>query len=397
MNQQLRPVVVKNRSFGEISGTTIFVTSDLQERLLGDGFRGVTFERLETGRAFRGFKHLIEQVTLSKGWLVLTLEEARRDGDFYHVNLEEYMKTSRGQFHQMYRDVGVTVSSTYLGEHFPSEFDVADRQSLRNLVNQAQRNPDEFLDALAQSPRNHSALVNGILSVLGLISDKQRLSKELSEGLDQLRAASNLDRYKRVLDQLERRLKSRSGYPESSGNDSWQEWIYRNSWLFGPMYLEPLPWQPVGPRSRPDFIFPTLDGFFDILEIKKPDHEVLRMAGGHYTWSRTTSHAIGQAVAYIAAAEMGRLSLERDVIDRHGRQLDRRNTVVRPRAFVLIGRDANWEEGKRESFRNLNSVLHDVEVLTYDELLRRGRKMIDLYSHGPDNATGYGGKTIRLA
>lgn len=383
MNQQLRPIVVTNRSFGEMSGTTIFVTSDLQDRLQGEGFRGVTFDRLENGRAFRGFKHLMEMVTRSEGCLVLTLGETRREEDLYYVNLERYMRSSREPFNAMYREVGMTVASAFLGENFPSEFAAEGTRTLQTQVIQAQRNLDTLLDALGQKPQNHPALVNGIVSVLDLISDRQRLSKELSEGLDQLRAASNLDRYRRVLDQLERRLKSRRGYPESSGDDSWQAWIYRNSWLFGPMYLEPLPWQPVGLRSRPDFIFPTLDGFFDILEIKKPDHEVLRIEGGHYTWTGTTNHAIGQAVAYIASAEMGRLALERDISDRHGSQLKRRNSVVRPRAFVLIGRDVNWEEGKRESFRNLNAALHGVEVLTYDELLRRGRKMVGLYSQTP--------------
>ena len=387
MSRQLRPIVVSNRSFGMTSGATIFVTSELQEHLHGEGFRGVTLQKLEIGRAFRGFKHLIEMISGVDGWLVLTLGETRKDGDFYHVNLEEYMKGSRGGFHAMYRDVGVTVSSTFLGEHFPSEFDVQDRQALMNQVSQAQRNLDALLDALAQSPRNHPALVSGIVSVLSSISGKRRLPKELSEGLEQLRAAANLDSYKRVLDQLERRLASRRGYPEASGADSWQKWIHRNSWLFGPMYLEPIAWQPVGFRSKPDFIFPTLDGFYDVLEIKKPNHEVLRRVGGHYVWSGATNQAIGQVVAYIKAAEKFRYQLEEDMHEARSEESDRRRTVVRPRGFILIGRDANWDERGRVDFRNLNSALHGVEVLTYDELLRRGRKVVDLYSEVPDHTS----------
>lgn len=56
MSRELRPVVVTNSSFGKASGTTIFVAPDLQEHLVGEGFEGVTFDRLETGQAFRGFK-----------------------------------------------------------------------------------------------------------------------------------------------------------------------------------------------------------------------------------------------------------------------------------------------------------------------------------------------------
>lgn len=172
-------------------------------------------------------------------------------------------------------------------------------------------------------------------------------------------------------------------YPEAKGHDSWQKWIHRNRWLFGTTYLEPLQWQSVGLLSKPDFLFPTLDGYLDILEIKLPDDEVIRWAGNKYVWSGTANHAIGQAVAYVASAEMNRLALEMDINDSLDEQIDRRVRVVRPRAFVLIGRDVNWEERKCESFRNLNNALYSVEVVTYDELFRRGRRMVDLYSRAP--------------
>ena len=390
MNQQLHPIVVDNPAFGKSNGATIYASDELRARLQGEGFKGVTLDKLSAGRAFRGFKHLIEMVTGEDGRLVLTFEDTQKNGDFYYVNLEEYMKISDTRFYDMYRDVGLTVSSTFLGEHFPSDFDVQDRQELRNQVNQAQQNLKPLLESLAQKPGNHPALVNGILSVLRAVSGKRRLPRELTETLERLQTTSNLVGYTRVVDQLEARLKSRRGYAEAGGDDSWQKWIYRNSWLFGPMYLEPIQWQSVGFRSKPDFLFPTLDGFLDILEIKLPTADVIREVGRHHAWSDATNRAIGQVVAYIEDADMNRPALERDINDNYTGQLGLRVTASRPRAFILIGRDTHWRERQREAYRTLNYSLHGVEIVTYDELLRRGRKIIELYSQAPSLMTADG-------
>ena len=54
-------------------------------------------------------------------------------------------------------------------------------------------------------------------------------------------------------------------------------------------------------------------------------------------------------------------------------------TALKPRGFVLIGAEESWTNQIREGFRLLNSTMIDIEVITYDELLRRGQRIIDLY------------------
>jgi hypothetical protein len=54
----------------------------------------------------------------------------------------------------------------------------------------------------------------------------------------------------------------------------------------------------IGFRSILDYLFPTPEGFIDILEIKKPTHEVIkedRSPPGAFCWSAEANEAIGQA------------------------------------------------------------------------------------------------------
>lgn len=70
-------------------------------------------------KRFVASKHLIEKVTSANGSLVLTFGETRKEGSFYFVNLEDHLRRSQSRFYVMYREVGLSVSSNYLGEQSP--------------------------------------------------------------------------------------------------------------------------------------------------------------------------------------------------------------------------------------------------------------------------------------
>ena len=145
------------------------------------------------------------------------------------------------------------------------------------------------------------------------------------------------------------------------------------------MYLKPLGRKRVGLSSVPDFLFPTTEGFLDVLEIKLPTKPAIVPDSRRYAWSRDTNLAI--AVSHsIQEMESNQANLERTINRIYGEHLDHRVTILRPRAFILIGTEERWNDQAWETHRHLNSSLQRIEVLTYDELLRRGRKTIDLYT-----------------
>ncbi|MGA2241021.1 MAG: Shedu anti-phage system protein SduA domain-containing protein [Verrucomicrobiota bacterium] len=128
---------------------------------------------------------------------------------------------------------------------------------------------------------------------------------------DSLSAAQLNIHRKKIVDELKQRLTTGT-FSETSGDDSWQKWIYKHNWLFGINYQEPIQKVKINIAGvMPDYIFPTLDGFADILEIKLPSVEVVEKDSSHpgsWVWSNQSNYAIGQVVNYLC--EIGRLRLE---------------------------------------------------------------------------------------
>lgn len=189
---------------------------------------------------------------------------------------------------------------------------------------------------------------------------------------------------KRALAELEERLKGT--YPETNGDDSWQSWIYREKWLFGVNYTNTIQKARVNfAGSMPDYLFLTADNFVDVLEIKLPEKEAILDDSSHsgsYRWSGETNEAIGQVVSYVDSIERNQDALEKEIL----RVYKIRVSCVKPRGFILIGKKTGWDEFKRAGLRRLNAALHGVEVLTYTDLLQRGKEIAEMYRHEAEEA-----------
>lgn len=173
---------------------------------------------------------------------------------------------------------------------------------------------------------------------------------------------------------LKERLKEE--YPETSGPNSWQSWILDNHWLFGVNYQEPIEKQKINLDGiMPDYLFPRIDGFVDLLEIKLPSHPVITKDSSHtgsYRWTSETTKAIGQVVNYLSEIDRLRFEIEAKIQQRQ----DRTVSMLKPQAYILIGNSADWDTEKRDGLRKLNDTLHGIEVLTYQELIFRGEAFL---------------------
>ena len=180
---------------------------------------------------------------------------------------------------------------------------------------------------------------------------------------------------KLVVDELQNRLSKT--FHETVGDDSWQKWIYQNSWLFGVKYKSPLEKVKINITGvMPDYLFPTIDGFIDVLEIKLPDSQVIIQDSGHpgsWYWSSDAIKAIGQVVNYLHAIEINSLQIERHL----EREYNLKVSTLKPRGHILIGNSADWNDNKKEGLRKLNYHLHNIEVITYQQLLDRGNSFIN--------------------
>lgn len=179
-----------------------------------------------------------------------------------------------------------------------------------------------------------------------------------------------------IVQELSERLET-GGFSETSGDTSWQKWIYTNNWLFGINYKKPIEKTKINITGiMPDYLFPTLDGFVDVLEIKLPDDEVIvkdQSHSGSWKWTSETNTAIGQVVNYLGEIDRLRLEIERNVKIRYGYDV----SLLKPRAYILIGDSSDWGIEKKEGLRKMNHALHGIEVLTYKDLLDRGEQVVN--------------------
>jgi hypothetical protein len=180
---------------------------------------------------------------------------------------------------------------------------------------------------------------------------------------------------KNIISKFEKRL-SDGNYFETIGGDSWQTWIYNNNWLFGVNYDQPIEKTKINLTGvMPDFLFPTIDGFVDVLEIKLPKDEVIVEDSSHagsWMFSKEANKAIGQVVNYLCEIDRQRYEIERLILQKYNRSI----SLLKPRAYILIGDSVHWHDLKKEGLRKLNHSLHGIEILTYYDLLERGKSFI---------------------
>lgn len=373
-------VKISGRNFKSFANPVVYLEADLKTEFEKKGKDGQTrLQKLENGMAIRGFKHLYEMTVVSKkcSRLVLTSKATKMDGTDLHLNVDEYSKFGTTKFMGLYRDTGISVAGGYLQTTLPAEFPPTKGGLTDAEAKKASANVDEVIDRSAKNAKGIGVIAKATSRALREAKKEGLELKKEVASLQDLLKASKLQVYERDVEEFRGRLTKK--FKETSGKDNWQAWFRNHSWVLGPTYLEPIEKSKVGFEQIPDFILPTLDGFADILELKLPTHNVVVADPSHpgsFFWSSDAAKAIGQASNYIQEAEDNRLKLKEKMSDALGVDL----VFVRPRAFVIIGLDEGWSDKQRRSFRNLQSSLHGIEVLTYNDIQRRAEAIVKLLS-----------------
>ncbi|MFI9029903.1 Shedu anti-phage system protein SduA domain-containing protein [Streptomyces sp. NPDC053560] len=156
--------------------------------------------------------------------------------------------------------------------------------------------------------------------------------------------------------------------------DIYQSWCERHSWAFGNAYVARDDQRFIGIGDHVDLLMEsTASGLRDIYELKRPDKAVILYDDTHknWYWSTHTAQAIGQCHRYL------------DTLHRaaqHGLPDRPEITAYHPRAVVVIGRSHEWEKSKLHALHGLNSRMHGITVMTYDQLLAQCTALLDQIS-----------------
>lgn len=152
-------------------------------------------------------------------------------------------------------------------------------------------------------------------------------------------------------------------------------------WVFGPEYAS-YDFRRAG-EEMPDGRLKRVDGLSDILEVKLPSEEVLRVdSQGRRYIAPKCSESLGQLVSYLEYY-ISENQIERS--DETGEEIqdDSLEKYYRPKGILLIGRrykadmiasvTAKTSDALPKYMRRQMAYFHGLEVLTYDDLIERAR------------------------
>jgi hypothetical protein len=188
--------------------------------------------------------------------------------------------------------------------------------------------------------------------------------------------AIELAQFSTALTQLEEMLYNSEGIPEMV----WQEKIQNILQLLYPKYIfctREIQFKGVdGYEKRPDFILVDANGFVDILEIKKPDVQILTKQASYrnnYVPVREFAGAIQQIEKYIFCLTSVDKS-KKDVLDKLGKLLSKDITpdIVNPQGILLLGRSNDFNVQQKRDFELIKRQYKNIaDIMTYDDLIQR--------------------------
>lgn len=155
----------------------------------------------------------------------------------------------------------------------------------------------------------------------------------------------------------------------------WQGWFKRNSWVLGSEFVRILDEREIDTENITDYLMQAYDGFLDIIEIKRPQGSLNSWAEakdhGNYVPSADLTKAITQATKYIYEVEREANSVK---------FLERVDYVktIKPRCILIFGRSNNWDNEQKEAYRILNSSYHNLTIMTYDHVLLRAKRILNI-------------------
>lgn len=249
--------------------------------------------------------------------------------------LKEHLIVAEGDDDGKYLLIRVSEGTAQLGEHNPAEVAAALARILSS---------DEIIQHLAET--------------------------ELSEGLIKaFRGAIRLSEMRSAVTQLRQYLEA-----GETSEQIYQSWCELHSWAFGNAYVMRDEVREISPGDHLDLILPTvISGYRDIVELKRPNMSVLLYEESHrnYYFSAEVSKAIGQSHRY--------LDVLHEVAAR-GLRDHPEIVAYHPRAIIVIGRSYDWGIDQLRGLHGLNRRLSGILVMTYDQLLAQGERLIEMLS-----------------
>ena len=165
---------------------------------------------------------------------------------------------------------------------------------------------------------------------------------------------------------------------------NWQKWFERNSWVLGSEFVRVLDDRHIDTQNISDFLMEAYDGFLDVVEIKRPEGGLAFWATsldhGNYIQSSDLTKAITQANSYI-------FEIEREANSLKFLERVEGTRTIKPRCTLIFGRSNDWNKNQAEAYRILNAGFHNLQIMTYEHVLGRAKRMVGMEAKVEEDCT----------
>lgn len=205
--------------------------------------------------------------------------------------------------------------------------------------------------------------------------------KEIESNYSEANMQIEFEQFSIALHQLEKMLSETQGFDERV----WQDKIHQILQLLYPKYIfstREIEFKGIdGYDKRPDFLLVDHGGFVDILEIKKPDAQILTKQASYrnnYVPVREFAGAIQQIEKYIFCLTARKENREY-VISKLKEKIpiDITLEIVNPQGILLLGRSNEFNVEQKRDFELIKRQYKNIaDIMTYDDLIQRLKNII---------------------
>jgi hypothetical protein len=174
--------------------------------------------------------------------------------------------------------------------------------------------------------------------------------------------------FERILNDIHEFEKYKKLHNIGKNEEVWQQYFSDNSWLLGTDFIEILDERKLDVGNITDYLLKSYDGFVDIIELKLPSAEFWN---SELIPKNDLIKAIMQCNRYV-------LQTERNINNLEFNKKLNGTPIAKPRITLIYGRSNEWKEQHMEAYRVLNSSYTNLDIITYDHLLERAKRLLGI-------------------
>jgi hypothetical protein len=191
--------------------------------------------------------------------------------------------------------------------------------------------------------------------------------KLMSTEIENLQNLINLEITGNITEEIDKHAQLKK-YTAKQPEKIFQNWIERNLWIFGIEYVRKHDERKIALFSEGDLLMETVDGFLDLIELKRPKHELLKFDNSHkcHYPHPDLSLVIGQSLFYLQKLSQYKLNLQDEY----------KVKIIMPRIKIIVGRSDKFVDDQKDCLRMLNTNLNSIQIITYDDLISFGHLLL---------------------